>query len=201
MSNLLKKIRMNLKIIFCIGLIILAILMLIWIIIFKPQKNSKVYLYNTGYKSKNVIFANKIEQDIYPNVDTFNAFNIDIGSKTFKNIDFNIKVEDYEGKVYFDSDVSNYNSTLFYLYLGELNNMKNKILKLSITCKNTCAIKAKTSKSLNKKNHIKDYNNSSLNITVDSTSLNKNYYWYPIMMIAISILLMPFSRSEENEKK
>lgn len=201
MSNMLKNIKSNFKKFFCIGLIVLAILMLIFITIYKPKKDNKVYLYNTGYEAKNIIFTNKIEQYIYPNVDNFSAFTIDIGNSAFKNLDFNIKVTDENGKKYFDSDVTNYNSTMFYLYFGNLTNMKNKVLKLSITCKNECKVEAKTSRSLSKKNYLKDYKNSSLNITVDSMSFNKNYYWYPFMMIAISLLLMPFSGSEKHEKK
>ena len=94
MSNMLKNIKSNFKKFFCIGLIVLAILMLIFITIYKPKKDNKVYLYNTGYEAKNIIFTNKIEQYIYPNVDNFSAFTIDIGNSAFKNLDFNIKVTD-----------------------------------------------------------------------------------------------------------
>ncbi len=200
MSKLLKNVRKNIKLFFCISLIILAILMFLWIILFKPQKNNRIYLYNTGYESKKMSFSNRIVQYIYPNEDSLSGFYIDLGSDSLIKNDFNLKIIDNKNKVYYDSNIYDYNSTMLYVNLGEISNAKNKVFKLYISCLKNCDLTAMTSRNISKKNHLYNYNDKTLNITVETKSFNNSYYWYVLMLMSLAILFFPFTRGDENEK-
>lgn len=196
----MKKICSNYKVLFCYCLILIAIFMVFLIIVIKPKKNSRTFLYNTGLMPEKVVFQDKIEQYIHLNADIITSLYVDVGTKAFENVNFNIKVIGENGEIYYDTDVSNYDSTIFYISLGYLTNMKNKTLKLIFECKEKSLLTVKTSRSFNSKTHISNYNNKTLNISLDTMSQNKGYYWYPVMIMSIAFLLLPYAKGDKNEE-
>lgn len=201
MKKKLKLIRINIKILFCFSLLFLAFLLFIAIIVVKPQKLATFNLYNVEGKTSIKSFSNKIEQYIYSDVDKIQAFHVYLDDDSITKCDFHIEITDENKKSYFSQDVSDYNTNVLYLNIGEIYNTKNKIFKLVISTDDCSTLKAVVGTSVNKKNHLAGLNNKTLKITVDSFEKNNSYYWYCFVLIAISLLLMPLARSEKNEKK
>ena len=51
--------------------------------------------------------------------------------------------------------------------------------------------------SIDDKNKIEETKNSALKLFINNVEKDNNYYWYPLMIIAISLILLPFSRSNK----
>ena len=201
--KLFKKILANRKKLFCYGLIFISIMFFITIIITKPLKIQKNYIYDTGidlvYKKLTFPIIQNLKID-YDNLSVINIYLKDtyvINEITEK---YNLHVELYnKEKIYFNEKFTNYEPNIIQINLGKIPNSKDKIFTLKISCEDCQSIKIPVRKSINQNNEIEGLDNETLQILYTNYVPNNSYYWYSILGIVIGLTLLPLARGEEHE--
>lgn len=199
MSNVIKYIKNNyLKMVLYL-LIVLSIVLMIVIKVINPLKN----LYNTVYDENEVLKIEKVSfplvQNIKLNKSNLNLITIYFSDDSINMHDYTISVLDEDKNILFNHEYLDYESNIVLIDAGFLK--RDTTYELVVECDSCDDVQMAIGKSIDDKNEIIGTNGKALKLTVNSYENNNNYYWYPLIIIAISFTLLPLIRSKENEKK
>lgn len=193
---ILKKISIKELIIYI--LLAISIILIIFIFFAKPKvtSHSLIYKENKEVSIKNVKFP--LKQNIKLDEENMRLISLYFLDDSINDFEYRISVYDDED-VLFSHNYVNYESNIVLIDAGPLEKNKNYILTIECdTCEN---VKLAIGDGINKYNKLNSSNKDSLKLTVDNLKINNNYYWYPLMMIAICLTLLPLARSKIDEKK
>lgn len=193
---ILKKISIKELIIYI--LLAISIILIIFIFFAKPKvtSHSLIYKENKEVSIKNVKFP--LKQNIKLDEDNMRLISLYFLDDSINDFEYRISVYD-DKDVLFSHNYVNYESNIVLIDAGPLEKNKNYILTIECdTCEN---VKLAIGDGINKYNKLNSSNKDSLKLTVDNLKINNNYYWYPLMMIAICLTLLPLARSKIDEKK
>ena len=176
-------------------LIIISLLLIIILFVKSPKKfvTTTVFDKNKIIDIENVEFP--IKQNISLNKQDLSLITVFFGDSSINDFEYNIKVIDEFDNILFKHTYNNYESDIVLIDAGHLKSNKN--YQLIIDCDDCENIKMAIGTSIDDKNKIEETKNSALKLFINNVEKDNNYYWYPLMIIAISLILLPFSRSKK----
>lgn len=176
-------------------LIIISLLLIIILFVKSPKKfvTTTVFDKNKIIDIENVEFP--IKQNISLNKQDLSLITVFFGDSSINDFEYNIKVIDEFDNILSNHTYNNYESDIVLIDAGHLKSNKN--YQLIIDCDDCENIKMAIGTSIDDKNKIEETKNSALKLFINNVEKDNNYYWYPLMIIAISLILLPFSRSKK----
>ena len=198
-DKILKKLKINHNVLIIYILILLSIILMMFIKLVKPEIVIQSAIINTNKELsiKEVKFP--IVQNINLDKEKMKNINVYFHDVSINNYEYRISVYDKDKNVLFSHDYVDYESDIVLIDAGPLK--KDSNYQLIIECDTCENVKMAIGESIDKHNKIENTKKDALKLTVDSYKHNNNYYWYPLMIIAICLTLLPLARSKNNEKQ
>ncbi len=203
-KEILEILKKRSKVIFCYSLIVLAIVLVLLILVVKPQKINNDFLYDTGTKLDDslVVSSFPIVQHIKVKQNKLYGMYLYLGSDDINKYPYTVELKDDSGKKYFSHTFNlDYESNIIYMGFPVVENSYNKDFILSITCDECANVQLAYMNKGEKNTYIEGNRNKTLGLTIDYYTNDTSYYWYSLLAIVVAITLLPLARSETNETK
>ena len=201
-KKILEVVKVRRKVIFCYSLIVLSIVLVLLILVIKPQKMNNDFLYDTGTKFDESLVVSRfpIVQHIKINHDKLYGIYLYLGSDDINKYPYTVELKDASGKKYFSHNFNlDYESNIIYMGFPVIEDSYGKDFILSITCDKCENVQLAYMNKSEENTYIEDNENKMLGIAIDYYTDNTSYYWYSLLAIVIAITLLPLARSETNE--
>lgn len=166
-------------------ILILSILAGLFLIIKAPMKNSLTPLEEGKYELEE--FNLPIVMHIKKNENNVNGLFLNLKESNINKFNYKITVNDNNGKTYYTKDFNNYNLDSVIMIFKQIENTKNTDLILTIESNETKKIELPALKS---QDSYVESSNYILDIGEYHYVKNYGYFWYIIMSILISIILL-----------
>lgn len=200
-DNIIQKLfkNCNIRVIILYIIILLSIGLIILIYLLNPKSIN----HNSTFRKNNTIEKKEVNFPIVQNIklkeENLKIITLYFDDDSINAYPYTINVYDEDNNLLFNHDYIEYNSNIVLIDSGPIN--YNKKYKVVIDCDECRNVKMAVGKSINNKNKIEKTKNDSLKITIDNYKKNNNYYWYPLIIIAVCLTLLPLARSTKNGKK
>lgn len=204
MEKILDVVKEKRKVIFCYSLIVLAIILVLIILVIKPQKINNTFLYDTGTKIDDALIVGSfpIVQHIKIKQNKLYGMYLYLGSDDINKYPYTVELKDDNGKKYFSNKFNlDYESNIIYMVFPMIEDSSDKNFILSISCDKCENVQLAYMNKSEEDTYIEDNESKTLGIAIDYYTNNTSYYWYSLLTIVIAVTLLPLARSETNGNK
>lgn len=189
------------KSIFCYSLVFISLILCLFILVIKPKKVETVQ----SFESKNDYELTKIsfpfEQKIKINDNNLYFIDFYLHDLSINNYNYHLELLDDNNKLYYEHDYVNYDSDIIRISFAPLINSKDLNLKLRLTCDDCNDVYFATSKVSDNDTYIVNDEDRTMNVYLSYYLDNRSYYWYVLLMLAVSFTLLPIALEEEKHEK
>ena len=136
-KKILEVVKKRGKVIFCYSLIVLAVVLVLVVLVVKPQKINNNFLYDTGTKLDDslVVSSFPIVQHIKIKQNKLYGMYLYLGSDDINKYPYTVELKDDSGKNYFSHKFNlDYESNIIYMGFPVIEDSYGKNFILSITC-------------------------------------------------------------------